>query len=152
MNKVVCLQIIKPINITWEIFGNIIYELQNETRYVKNKTLALYNDWTNYVIEEKNKTGEYPKLIDKHGYKIFSGWAYDEFKNDTECECLNSANYTASIRNICVAYDTHKKDIICGKCSVPTANTNQPIDLHNKSIKARKESAKNCINKRCVCS
>ena len=133
MVKVVRLQIIRPMDIDWNKFGDILYSLEKETRYVKNKTLSLYNDWTNYSLDVYNKTGKYPNLNEEHGYKIFSGWAYDVIKNDIKY--INTSNYTASIRSICVAYDTHKKEIISGKIAVPNCNNNQPIDLHNKSIK-----------------
>lgn len=133
MVKTVKIQIIKPTDITWEKFGDIIFKLQTETRYVKNKTIALYNDWTNHSIEIKNKTGEYPSLFNEKGYKIFNGWAYDNFKNDIKY--INTNNYNASIRSICVAYDTHKKEILSGKAAVPNCNANQPIDLYNKNIK-----------------
>jgi len=132
MVKTAKFQIIKPLDMDWKTLGGILYNLQKETRYVKNKTIALYNDWTNHCIEVHDKTGEYPKLYDEHGYKIFSSWVYDVIKNDIIF--MNTSNYISTIRNICVAYDTHKKDIISGKCAVPNCNVNQPIDLHNKSI------------------
>ena len=133
MVKTARYQIINPLNMDWKVLGDILYNLQKESRYVKNKTLSLYNDWTNYSLEVHDKTNSYPSLLEEHGYKMFSGWAYDKIKNDIKF--MNTSNYTTAIKNICVAYDTHKKDIISGKCAVPNCNSNQPIDLHNKSIK-----------------
>lgn len=133
MNKVVRCQIIKPVDVNWDLFGQIVRSLQDEVRFVKNKTLSMYNDWVNYSDEQKKLTGSYPKLQDEYGYKTFSGYAYDKIKND---ELLsNTANYTTSIRAILSAYDTKKLDILHGLSAVPNANKNQPIDLHNRSIK-----------------
>ena len=51
MVKTAKFQIIKPLDMDWKTLGVILYNLQKETRYVKNKTIALYNDWTNHCIE-----------------------------------------------------------------------------------------------------
>lgn len=123
---------IRPTTMKADDFDKILHSLAQETRYVKNKTISLYNDWTNYQLEMKNKTGEYPKINDVHGYKMFSSFAYDSIKSDVKL--MNTGNYTTSIKNICIAYDSHKKNIIGGTVAVPNANKNQPIDLHNKSI------------------
>lgn len=132
MNKVMRYQVIKPIDMDWKTFGDILYKLRQEVRFTKNKTIALYNDWLTYSTQYKNGRGEYPKLVDYCGYKIFSGYAYDKFKDDVIYS--NTANYTSSIREACAVYDTHKVDILKGICSVPNVGMNQPIDLHNKSL------------------
>lgn len=127
---------IRPTTMKADDFDKILHSLAQETRYVKNKTISLYNDWTNYQLEMKNKTGEYPKINDVHGYKMFSGFAYDSIKSDVKL--MNTGNYITSIKNICIAYDSHKKNIIGGTVAVPNANKNQPLDLHNKSISLTK--------------
>ena len=132
MNKVMRYQVIKPINMDWTTFGDILYKLRQEVRFAKNKTIALYNDWLTYTLQYKNEHGEYPKLVDYCGYKMFSGYAYDKFKSDVIYS--NTANYTCSIREACTTYDTHKIDILKGICSVLNIGTNQPIDLHNNSL------------------
>lgn len=132
MNKVMRYQIIKPIDMDWKTFGDILSKLRQEVRFTKNKTIALYNDWLTYSLQYKNEHGEYPKLVDYCGYKVFSGYAYDNFKEDIVFS--NTANYTTSVREACSAYDTHKGDILKGNCSVPSMEVNQPIDLHNKSL------------------
>ena len=82
MNKVMRYQIIKPIDMDWKTFGDILSKLRQEVRFTKNKTIALYNDWLTYSLQYKNEHGEYPKLVDYCGYKVFSGYAYDNFKED----------------------------------------------------------------------
>lgn len=150
MNKVMRYQIIKPVtpDVDWKLFGEIIHSIQDEVRFTKNKTISLYNDWTNFSIEEKKKTGSYPKLEDVHSYKTFAGYAYDVIKNNIVFS--NTSNYTSYIRNACSAYDTHKVDIIKGLCAVPNANKNQPIDLHNKSIQIKYDESNG--NYSCVIS
>ena len=132
MNKVMKYQIIKPVDIDWKTFGDVMNKLRQEVRFTKNKTIALYNDWTAYSLQYKDVNGEYPKLSDYCGYKVFSGYAYDKLKKDVVY--ANTANYTSSIREACSVYDTHKVDILKGNCSVPSMGTDQPIDLHNRNL------------------
>lgn len=132
MNKVMRYQIVKPVDIDWKTFGDILNKLRQEVRFTKNQTIKLYNDWLTESLEYKNEHGEYPKLADRHKYKVFAGYAYDTLKKDAIYS--NSSNYTTSIREACTAYDTHKIDIIKGNCSVPNMGTDQPIDLHNNSL------------------
>jgi len=71
MVKTARYQIINPLNMDWKVLGDILYNLQKESRYVKNKTLSLYNDWTNYSLEVHDKTNSYPSLLEEHGYNTF---------------------------------------------------------------------------------
>ena len=41
MVKTVRYQIIKPLNMDWKVLGDKLYNLQKESRYVKNKTLII---------------------------------------------------------------------------------------------------------------
>ena len=50
MNKVLRCQIVKPVDMDWNVFGDIVRELQIEVRFIKNKTLSMYNDWINFSV------------------------------------------------------------------------------------------------------
>lgn len=134
MNKVARYEIIKPLNgITWKTFGDILYAIRKETRLVKNKSCFLYHKWTYDKIDYHNLHGAWPKCSDVHAdYKTINGFIYNELK--TEAPTLNTSNLTQSIRSATSAYDTHNRDIMSGKVSVPSFGQNQPLDLHNTTI------------------
>lgn len=134
MNKVVRLEIIKPVILTWKEFGDILYTLRAETRMAKNKTLFMRHEWTYEQIDYHNQYNKWPKCIDLHApYKILSAYCYDKLKR--EATYLNTQNLVASIRDAISKYDAHKKDIMSGKVSVPSMGKGQPIDLHNNNIR-----------------
>ena len=132
MNKIMKYQILKPTNISWEDFGNILYNLRSEVRKIKNRTIALYHEWTNYTLECHDKAGEWPKPKDVYNYGTMSGYIYDRLKG--EVRYSNSVNFNSSVRDAMSKYDTHKKDILAGKASVPNMGDGQPIDIYNKNI------------------
>ena len=125
-------QILKPTNISWEDFGNILYNLRSEVRKIKNKTIALYHEWTNYTLECHDRTGEWPKPKEVYNYGTMGGYIYDRLKG--EVKYSNSVNFNSSVRDAMSKYDTHKKDILAGKASVPNMGDGQPIDIYNKNI------------------
>lgn len=133
MNKVVRCQIVKPVDMDWKQFGDILYELQYEAREIKNKTMFMYHEWVQYCTEQENLTGKKPKVEDVYGFGTIEG--YINHVISAYGKINYSSNVTSLIRNIRAKYDTLYKDILAGRASVPNAGKNQPIDLHNKSIR-----------------
>jgi len=133
MNKVMKYQIIKPLNIDWEDFGNILFNLRKESRQIKNRAIAIYHEWVQYSMSYYDEYGKWPKVIDVYPpYKTVDGYIYDRLKN--EMGHTSSNNFNATIRNALSKYDTHKKDIMAGKVSVPSMDAGQPIDVYAKGI------------------
>ena len=133
MNKIMKYQIIKPLNIDWETFGNILFNLRKESRQVKNRAIAIYHEWVLYSMAYYDECGKWPKIIDVYPpYKTADGYIYDKLKN--EMGHMLSNNFNATIRNALSKYDTHKKDIMAGKVSVPSMDAGQPIDVYAKGI------------------
>ena len=97
MNKIMKYQILKPTNISWEDFGNILYNLRSEVRKIKNRTIALYHEWTNYTLECHDRTGEWPKPKEVYNYGTMGGYIYDRLKG--EVKYSNSVNFNSSVRD-----------------------------------------------------
>lgn len=133
MNKIMKYQIIKPLNIDWDTFGNILFNLRKESRQVKNRAIAIYHEWVLYSMTYYDEYGKWPKVSDVYpSYKTADGYIYNELKN--EMGHMLSNNFITTIRNALSKYDTHKKDIMAGKVSVPSMDAGQPIDVYAKGI------------------
>lgn len=109
----------------------ILWELQDETRSAKNKTIQLLWEWNNFSSDYKKQFEVYPKPSDVSKYKMFNGIIYDRLKNDYT---LASSNLTTTIRSVEAQFKTGLKDYIKGTKSIIEYKNNQPLDLHNKSV------------------
>ena len=112
----------------------MLWHIQDEVRSVKNKTIQLLWEWNGYASDYKAQNGVYPKISDVSTYKVFSGYAYDKLKYGYH---INTGNLTNEIRNAEAQFKTNFKDIIKGSKSILDYKGNQPLSLHNKSIKLR---------------
>lgn len=110
---------------------NILWELQKQTREIKNKAIQLCWQWYYGFSPEFNfMFGEYPTEKNTLGYTL-SGWVYDKLKNDND---LNSGNYTATTKDCCEKFKNDKVEYFKGDKSIVNYKKDQPLDLHNKSI------------------
>lgn len=74
---------------------------------------------------------EYPKEKDVLSYTL-GGFVNDKFKTGND---LYSGNCSTTVRGVCSEFNNSKKDFIKGTRSIITYKDNQPLDLHNKSIR-----------------
>ena len=134
MNKTVKIEILKSTNIDWEEFGNILFNLREESRKIKNHTIALYHEWILYTMEYHDAHGQWPKIIDVHPpYKLPCNYIYNMLKHEKGHMSANT--FQSSIRNAIAKYDIIKKDIMAGRVSVPSMGEGQPIDIVGRDIK-----------------
>lgn len=114
----------------------MLWDLQRQTREIKNKTVQLCWEWQNFSSEyAKNHIADdgkkvYPSEKDNLGYTL-SGFVYDRFKSGYT---LYSANVSTSSRDVCTAFKNAQTDMLKGDRSVLSYKSNQPLDLHNKAI------------------
>lgn len=59
--KTMKFQAIKPRNMLWEVFENILRHLRQDTRHIKNKTIQLYWEYQGFSSKYKEKYGVYPR-------------------------------------------------------------------------------------------
>jgi putative transposase len=96
MVKVMRYQIIKPMDTDWGTFGDILRELQRETRTALNKTIQLAWEYAGFSAEYNVVHGTYPSAKKVLDYSSLHGYAYDRLKS--ECGKLNTGNLSHSIK------------------------------------------------------
>jgi len=138
MTKVVKLQIIKPINQDWKLFGDILFNIRNDTRQIKNKAIQECWEYQGFSSEYKDKFEEYPKPKDVLNYSGLSGYIYNKYK--LKFNRNNKGNYTTIITEAVDMWKSDIKDVLRGDKSIRNYKSDLPLDLHNKSINLIKES------------
>ena len=137
MNKVVrlaliCEQVDKEGNVVdYRDIYKLLWDLQKQTREIKNKTIQYCWEYSNFQSDYYKKFNEYPKDKDVLNYTL-DGYVMDKFKTNNE---LYSANCCTTVRVACKEFKDSKIDFLKGERSVISYKSNQPLDLHNKSIK-----------------
>jgi IS605 OrfB family transposase len=131
-------QIIKPLDIDWNLFSDILYNLQNETRNIKNKTSQLCWEYMGFSSEYKEKNGEYPKDREILNQASIKNYAYNKLKH--KYNKGNSNNRDTSIKDTTDKWRSDKADILRGNKLPPIYKKNIPIDLKNNSIRIIKDN------------
>lgn len=142
MIKAVKFQIIKPTDMTWGQFGNILYRMQRETRNIMNKAIQLCWEFQGFASDYKAAHGRYPNEKDiltgsKGQSYSLRGYIYDRLKNNT---ALYSGNFSQTLELATSRWNEMKNKILSGEKSIPCYRENQSIILHNASIRFLKES------------
>ena len=136
MTKVVKVYLISKVlnkdgeKVEYENVCNILWQLQKETRQLKNKTVQLCWEWNNFQSDYYKKNGSYPKDKDILNCSLFK-YVYNRLKDNY---ILNSGNLSATLQETIKAFKNNESDIIKGNKSIINYKTNQPIDLHNNNI------------------
>lgn len=116
----------------------ILWELQNETRAVKNKVIQEMWEWHGFSAYYKLIHGHYPNATERENilrYKSgIRGYLYDRFKSDTS---INSGNLSCTLDCARNQFESSLKEYISGAKSIIEYKQNQPLEIHNKSIKIR---------------
>lgn len=110
-----------------------VWKLQRQTREVLNKTVQLAFDWDHRSREAYRTSGEYLDIVKETGYKRLDGYIYNRLK--TDYADFASSNLNATIQVAWKKYMASKSDMLIGKMSLPSYKSNQPIVLHNSSVR-----------------
>ena len=145
MNKVVKLALIceqsdkdnSPVD--YKKINEILWELQKQTREIKNKAIQYCWEYNNFSSDYYKKFNEYPKEKDILSYTLV-GFVNDKFKTGND---LYSGNCSTTVRNACTEFKNSKKELIKGSRSIINYRSNQPLDIHNKCIRIEFEN--NCF-------
>ncbi len=136
MNKVVRVYLIsehKDKNgelVSYQDVNKLLWELQNQTRMIKNKTIQYCWEYSNFSSDYYKQHGSYPSEKEILSYTL-DGYVNDKFKNNND---LYSANCSSTTRNTVKEFKNSKSDIIKGTKSIISYKSDQPLSLHNKSI------------------
>ena len=112
----------------------LLWDLQKQTREIKNKTVQLCWEWYNFSSDYYKKNGEYPKDKDILGLTL-DGFVNDQFKASKGKNNLASANCSMTSRSAVAKFKNDLGDMLSGTKSIPTFGKDQPLDLHKNSIK-----------------
>ncbi len=110
--------------------NRILWDLQRQTREIKNKSVQLCWEWSGFSSEYNREYGVYPKEKDFLKYTL-AGYVNDKFKIGYD---LYSANNSSTTREVCTAFNNARSEMLNGSKSVLSYRANQPLELHNKSI------------------
>lgn len=116
--------------IDYQRINSILWDLQKQTRDIKNRTVQLCWEWMNFSSDYCKTQEEYPKERDILGYTL-EGYVYDYFKTGYD---LYTGNISTSSREVCSSFKNVKKEILKGERSILSYKANQPLDLHKKAI------------------
>lgn len=116
--------------IDYQRINSILWDLQKQTRDIKNRTVQLCWEWMNFSSDYCKTQEEYPKERDILGYTL-EGYVYDYFKTGYD---LYTGNISTSSREVCSSFKNVKKEIMKGERSILSYKANQPLDLHKKAI------------------
>lgn len=137
MTKVVKLALICEQNdkdnnpIDYKEIYKILFELQRQTREIKNKSIQYCWEYSNFSSDYYKLNHEYPKEKEILSYTL-DGFVNDKFKTGND---LYSGNCSTTVRSACGEFKNSRSDFLKGTKSVINYKGNQPLDLHNKAIR-----------------
>ena len=118
-----------------------LWELQKETRDLKNSVIRECWEWYNFSNDYYKLNGSYPKERDYLLKKMPDGttkdYTLDGFIYDKYCKnySLQSGNLSTTVRMTVAAFKNSIRAILKGEKSILSYKANQPIDVKNNSIR-----------------
>ena len=133
--KVVKIEIIKPINDTWDVLGRVLRDIQYQTWKLANRSIQMLWDFSNFNYSYQQRFGE--SLLGKgkslpNGYKNVGSDILNECKEFTDK--LNSNSKDAIIKMVTDKWNADFNDIINGRKSIANFKRDLPIELHNNQF------------------
>ena len=122
---------------TWMDFVKVLWKLQDEARTIKNRTTDICREISNWEQYYKKENDEYPKKEEmkiRWGYGSADNVAYSILVKNSDT-FGNSGNLTTTLGGVCDKIKSVKADLLKGNVCYPSFKKNQPIDLHNNSVK-----------------
>lgn len=119
----------KPVD--YREVNKLLWELQKQTREIKNKSIQYCWEFSNFSSDYYKENHEYPKEKDILGYTL-GGFVNDKFKTGND---LYSANCSTTVRSVCAEFKNARAEFLRGDKSIISYKANQPLDLHNNSIR-----------------
>lgn len=139
MTKVVRIYLIsKQADVDYKKVCSVLWDLQRQTREIKNKTIQLCWEWLGFSSDYNKDKGEYPKEKDVLNYSL-DGFIYDHFKTGYD---LYSTNTSCVTREASSKFKNAKAEMLRGDCSILSYKSNQPLELYNKAINIYNEDNK----------
>ncbi|MDQ0417941.1 IS605 OrfB family transposase [Croceifilum oryzae] len=135
--KVMRYEIIKPLDSTWEVFGQVLRQVQYETRHALNKSIQLSWEWQGFSAEYKRQSDHYPNLKEITNYTNLQGYAYNTLKH--EFPSLYRGNFSQTVKRATDKWNSDRGEILRGERSIPNFKKDIPIDVVAAAFKEGKE-------------
>ena len=119
-----------------------LWELQKQIRAAKNKAVSAIYQNLMWKIEQKRLTGEYPDEQTKYGCKI-GQHIYALMRR--EAPDIQTSNIATSQQILTQKVKKSSKDLLRGDKALECFKSNQPIEIHNKSVRIVDEDGKICV-------
>ena len=136
MHKTAKYHIVKPLDTTWEVFGQVLSDVQYSTWKALNRTLQMMWEWDGLGAQYKKATGVYPTksdMVEWSTYKGIDGYIYDILKD--EFPIIHTSNLTQTIQMASKRWKEDRKAIWTGEKSIPSYKRTAPILLNPNNIK-----------------
>jgi len=130
--KTLRLQIIKPMDTTWDVLGELLRDLRYNSAKICNRVIQLCYENENIRKMHKELYGETPKDTDIYGMS-FQGWLYQKIRD--EFPEIASTIISQTIQYAYKRWRTAKKDILSLKQSIPSFKLDTPISIYNQSYR-----------------
>ncbi len=124
-----------------EIF-HYLWELQRQTREIKNKAVQICWDFQNKSLAYHDEHGVYLKDKDEYGMSL-RGYLSACLKHGVD---MYSGNICATTDKAYKEFEAAKKDILRGDRSILSYKKNQPLELHNKTITLSQDGDEYIVN------
>lgn len=115
-----------------------LWQLQNNTRTLKNKAIQLLWEWYNFSQDYAKSNNNYPEPKEVLGFST-SGFLYDRLKSES---VLATGNLSGTLQLVEKQFKTSIKDYLSGRKSIICYKDNQPIDVTKRNIKLFYEDRK----------
>ena len=117
--------------VDYKDINKLLWKLQKQTRELKNKTIQLCWEYNNFSSDYYKEHHEYPNMEDVLKYKRIDGFVNDKLKEGND---LFSGNCSTTIVSTCNEFINYRSEFLKGTRSINSYKSDQPLDLHNKSI------------------
>lgn len=109
----------------------LLWELQKQTRTIKNKVIRLCWEYSGYASDYKHTNGVYPTEKDILELTL-RGFVYNQNMQDDPD--LYSSNFSSTIDRSYKEFNATKKEILQGTRSIINYGSRQPLEISKKSI------------------
>lgn len=122
----------KENELDYQQFNKAVFDIQRKVRSFKNLASSEYFSFIVQSMKVHEETGKWPKEEELLGYKL-RGHMYREVA--AMIPELQTGNASSISEDVCKHISSRKKDIIAGRVTIPSYKNEQPIILHNNSIR-----------------
>ena len=109
----------------------LLWQLQKDTREIKNKVIQICWDYQNYSKKYKEENGCYPSEKEYFGMTL-RGYVDKVLRE--EYGRMYSSNMATTSSNAYAKFKSDLKDVLKGDKSIASFRTDQPLEVHDKSI------------------